>query len=143
MSVDLVGSILSMKADIYSQMDAQDEDTGALKKTWAFTKTLPCFAKGSISSSGSGGGVDKQKYTTRFKDTESIQIRVDKFVSHRDKITNIRNNNGQIIWFELNYPTNTPTVFEVVGNTPITDPFGNVLGYNLLAQRSENQTIGD
>lgn len=143
MSVDLVGSILSMKADIYSQMDAQDEDTGALKKTWAFTKTLPCFAKGSISSSGNGGGVDKQKYTTRFKDTESIQIRVDKFVSHRDKITNIRNNDGQIIWFELNYPTNTPTVFEVVGNTPITDPFGNVLGYNLLAQRSENQTIGD
>lgn len=143
MSVDLVGSILSMKADIYSQMDAQDEDTGALRKTWAFTKTLPCFAKGSISSSGSGGGVDKQKYTTRFKDTESIQIRVDKFVSHRDKITNIRNNDGQIIWFELNYPTNTPTVFEVVGNTPITDPFGNVLGYNLLAQRSENQTIGD
>ena len=142
MSVDLVGSILSMKADIYSQMDAQDEDTGALRKTWAFTKTLPCFAKGSVSSS-SGGGVDKQKYTTRFKDTESIQIRVDKFVSHRDKITNIRNNEGHVIWFELNYPTNTPTVFEVVGNTPITDPFGNVLGYNLLAQRSENQTIGD
>jgi hypothetical protein len=142
MSVDLVGSILSMKADVYSQMDAQDEDTGALRKTWAFTKTLSCFAKGSVSSS-SGGGKDKQTYTTRFKDTESIQIRVDKFVSHRDKITNIRNNEGDVIWFELNYPTNTPTVFEVVGNTPITDPFGNVLGYNLLAQRSENQTIGD
>jgi hypothetical protein len=131
-----------MKADVYSQMDAQDEDTGALRKTWAFTKTLSCFAKGSVSSSGNSGR-DKQKYTTRFKDTESIQIRVDKFVSHRDKITNIRNSEGQIIWFELNYPTNTPTVFEVVGNTPITDPFGNVLGYNLLAQRSENQTIGD
>jgi len=141
MSVDLVGSILSMKADVYSQMDTQDEDTGALRKTWAFTKTLPCFAKGSVSSSS--GGKDKQTYTTRFKDTESIQIRVDKFVSHRDKITNIRNNEGHVIWFELNYPTNTPTVFEVVGNTPITDPFGNVLGYNLLAQRSENQTIGD
>lgn len=142
MSVDLVSSILSMKADIYSQMDTQDEDTGALIKTWAFTTTLHCFAKGSISSQG-GSGMDKQKYTTRFKDTESIQVRVDQFVSHRDKITNIRNSEGKVIWFELNYPTNTPTVFEVVGNTPITDPFGNVLGYNLLAQRSENQTIGE
>jgi hypothetical protein len=142
MSVDLVGSILSMKADVYSQIDEQDEDTGALKKTWAFTKTVSCFAKGSISSQG-GSGMDKQKYTTRFKDTESIQIRVDQFVSHRDKITNIRNSEGKIIWFELNYPTNTSTVFEVVGNVPITDPFGNVLGYNLLAQRSENQTIGE
>ena len=142
MSVDLVGSILSMKADVYSQMDSQDEDTGALRKTWAFTKTVPCSAKGNISSTG-GRGSDKQKYATRFKDTEAIQIRVDQFVSHRDKITNIRNNDGKVIWFELNYPTNTPTVFEIVGNTPIVDPFGNVLGYNLLAQRSENQTIGE
>jgi hypothetical protein len=142
MNVDLVGSILSMKADVYSQMDVQDEDTGALKKTWAFTRTVSCFAKGSINSTG-GRGNDKQQYSTRFKDTEAIQIRVDQFVSHRDKISNIRNSNGQVIWFELNYPTNTPTVFEVVGNTPITDPFGNILGYNLLAQRSENQTIGE
>lgn len=142
MSVDLVGSILSMKADVYSQMDVQDEDTGALKKTWAYTKTVSCFAKGSINSAG-GRGNDKQKYTTKFKDTEAIQIRVDQFVSHRDKISNIRNAHGDVIWFELNYPSNTPTVFEIVGNTPITDPFGNLLGYNLLAQRSENQTIGE
>lgn len=142
MSVDLVNSILSMKADVYSQQDVQDPDTGALKKTWAFTQTVACFAKGSISST-SGRGTDKQKYSTKFKDTEAIQVRVDKFISHRDKITNIRNSSGEVIWFELNYPTNTPTVFEIVGNTPITDPFGNILGYNLMAARSENQTIGD
>jgi len=142
MSVDLVGSILSMKADVYSQMDSQDEDTGALRKTWAFTKTVPCFAKGNISSTG-GRGSDKQKYATRFKDTEAIQIRVDQFVSHRDKITNIRNNDGKVIWFELNYPTNTPTVFEIVSSTPITDPFGTLMAYNSIAKRSENQIIGD
>jgi len=139
---DLVNSILTMKADIYSQEDTQDEDTGALKKNWIFTDTVDCFAKGSVSSAGSRGQ-DKQQYTTKYKDTESIQIRVDKYINQRQKITNIRNKNGEVIWYELNYPTNTPTVFEIVGNTPITDPFGEILGWNLLAQRSENQTIGN
>jgi len=37
---------------------------------------------------------------------------------------------------------NTPTVFEVISSTPITDPFGNVLAYNSVAKRSENQEIG-
>jgi hypothetical protein len=47
-----------------------------------------------------------------------------------------------VIWTELDAPTETPTVFEVVGTTPITDPFGSVLGYNSTLKRSENQQIG-
>ena len=43
---------------------------------------------------------------------------------------------------ELNYPTNTPTVFEVIGSTPVTDGFGTVIAYNSVVKRSENQTIG-
>jgi hypothetical protein len=49
---------------------------------------------------------------------------------------------GHPIWTEINYPNETPTVFEVIGTTPITDPFGNVLAYNSSMKRSENQQIG-
>jgi hypothetical protein len=141
MLTDLVGTILSMKVDIYVQQDSQDSDTGALKKNWVLDRTVQCFAKGNISNSSTGRGSDRQKYGTRYRDVESISVRVGEFISHREKLVNIRSQKDETLWFELNYPTSTPTVFEVVGNTPIMDPFGSVLGYNLMCARSENQTI--
>ncbi len=47
-----------------------------------------------------------------------------------------------LIIYLINFPTETPTVFEVVGVTPITDPFGRTIGYNSAMRRSENQQIG-
>jgi hypothetical protein len=71
-----------------------------------------------------------------------IQIRTTEKITMRHKITNIRNKQNEVIWTELNYPSDTPTVFEVVGVTPIMDPFGVQLGFNIVAKRSENQTVG-
>ena len=71
-----------------------------------------------------------------------IQVRTSEKLTMREKVTNIRDAYGNVIWTEINFPTETPTVFEVVGTTPITDPFGSVLGYNSSMKRSENQQIG-
>ena len=71
-----------------------------------------------------------------------LQIRTSEKITLREKITNIRDKEGTVICEELNFPTNTPTVFEVMGITPMTDPLGGVLGYNSTVKRSENQTIG-
>jgi hypothetical protein len=138
---NLVDSILNMKMDIYVQLDEQDPDTGAMKKTWAYSKTLPCYAKGIISNS-STRTADKQMMGNTYVNQQMIEIRTLDRITIRDKITNIRDADGTIIWTELDYPTETPTVFELMGNTPITDPFGGVMGYNSLARRSENQVIG-
>ena len=71
-----------------------------------------------------------------------IQIRTVDKINMRHKITNIRNKDNEVIWTELNYPSDTPTVFEVVGVTPIMDPFGTIMAYNTVVKRSENQTVG-
>ena len=71
-----------------------------------------------------------------------IQVRTAERLTSREKVTNIRNAEGLYIWTEINFPTETPTVFEVIGTTPITDPFGRVVGYNTAMKRSENQQIG-
>lgn len=138
----IVNSILNMKADIYVQSDTQDPNTGAIKKEWAYSRTVPCHAKGIISNSGSGRGGDKQILNTRYTNEQSIEIRSEQKITYREKVTNIRNAKDQVIWTELNYPNETPTVFEISGVTPINDPFGNSLGYNMIAKRSENQQIG-
>jgi len=103
---------------------------------------MPCAAKGMISNSGTGRGGDKQILNNKYANEQMIEIRTVDQITYREKVTNVRDMSENVIWKELNYPTNTPTVFEVISSTPITDPFGNVLAYNSVAKRSENQEIG-
>lgn len=140
---NLVDSIFNMKVDVYLQEDYQDQNTGAIKKSWIYDKTIPCFAKGMISNSSTTRSGDNQTMSSKYTDKQTIEIRTQSRLTYRQKITNIRDSSGNVIWFELNYPNDTPTVFEIASSTPITDPFGTLMAYNSIAKRSENQTIGD
>lgn len=127
--------------DVYVQQDVQDPDTGAIKKEWLYSRTISCYARGVITSGGARAS-DVQTMSNRYTNKESIEIRSYENVTLREKVTNIRDSSDRVIWAELNYPTETPTVFEIIATTPITDPFGGILGYNCSARRSENQVIG-
>ncbi len=138
----LIASILPMQLDLYIQTNSQDPNTGAMSKEWNYNQTLSCSAKGNITSSGASQGSDRQIIDNKYTNQQMIQIRTIEKINIRHKITNIKNKNGGYLWTELDYPSETPTVFEVVGTTPISDPFGNIIGYSTTAKRSENQQIG-
>ncbi len=138
----LIDSVLSMKMDIYRQSEKQNPDTGAIVKEWNYYKTLECHAKGMISNSFSTRSGDSQKFNNKYTNEQTIQVRTSEKITVREKITNIRDSKNNVIWTEIDFPSDTPTVFEVVGTTPITDPFGSVIGYNSNLKRSENQQIG-
>ena len=140
--MSLATSLMPMKLDIYLQLDTQDENTGSIKKEWVYTRTVPCSAKGIVSNSGSGRSGDKQTFNNKYTNEQMLEIRTPEQITYREKISNIRDMAGNVVWKEINYPNNTSTVFEVISSTPITDPFGNVLAYNSVAKRSENQEIG-
>ena len=142
MAYGLVDSILSMKLDVYRQIDLQDPDTGAIKKEWLYQKTIPCHAKGVISNSATSRSSDRQVFDNKYKNDQQIQVRTSERLTPRDKVTNVRDSQNNPIWTEINFPNETPTVFEVIGVTPLTDPFGKVIGYNSAMKRSENQQIG-
>lgn len=142
MNGDLIGSLLSMSAEVYRQFEGQDPETGSIIKEWQYHRTIDCHAKGVISNSSTTRSSDKQTFDNRYKNEQRIQIRTSDKLTVREKVTNIKDHHGEVIWKELNFPTETPTVFEVVGTTPITDPFGTILGYNSVLHRSENQQIG-
>jgi hypothetical protein len=131
-----------MKMDVYKQFDSQNSETGALVKEWNYHKTIPCHAKGVISNSATARSGDRQSFSNKYDNEQVIQIKTIEKITLREKITNITDKNNNVIWEELNFPTNTPTVFEVVGTTPVTDPFGSVIAYNSVLKRSENQQIG-
>lgn len=140
--MELIASILPMQLDLYIQTNSQDPNTGAMSKEWNYNQTLSCSAKGNISNSGASQGSDRQVIDNKYTNHQMIQIRTIEKINIRHKITNIKNKNGGYPWTELNYPLETPTVFEVVGTTPISDPFGNIIGYSTTAKRSESQKIG-
>jgi hypothetical protein len=140
--MDIVTSVLTMRMDIYVQSDSQDENTGAIKREWNYSSTMDCHVKGVISNSVSVRSGDQQVMNSKYKNEQTLQIRTLEKLSLRQKITNIRNKNGDYLWTELDYPSDTPTVFEIIGSTPIMDPFGTIIGYNSTAKRSENQQIG-
>lgn len=142
MGGDLIESLLTMKMDIYRQYEAQDTDTGAIKKEWNYVRTIPCSAKGIISNSSSSRSGDKQVIGNKYLNEQYLEVRTLERLTSRDKIYNITDQFGKTIWKEINFPTETPTVFEVIGTTPITDPFGNIIAYNSSLKRSENQQIG-
>ena len=140
--MDIVTSVMPMQLDVYVQSDTQDINTGAIKREWSYSSTIDCHVKSVIRNSTSVRGSDQQVINNKYKNEQTLQIRTVSKLSLRQKITNIRNKNGKYLWTELDYPSDTPTVFEIVGSTPIMDPFGNLLGYNSSAKRSENQQIG-
>ena len=139
---DLIDSVLSMQLDVYRQTEIQDPDTGAIKREWSYHRTLDCHAKGVISNSATTRSSDKQVFSNKYMNDQIIQVRTSEKLTMREKVTNIRDAAGNVIWAEANFPTETPTVFEVIGTTPVTDPFGIVIAYNSSMKRSENQQIG-
>jgi hypothetical protein len=138
----IIDSVLSMRLDVYRQIDQQDPDTGAIKKEWIYQKSMDCHAKGTISNSATTRSSDKQIFDNRYANDQQVQVRTTERLTSRDKVSNIRDQKNNPIWTEINFPSDTPTVFEVVGVTPITDPFGRLIGYNSTLKRSENQQLG-
>jgi hypothetical protein len=139
---NIVEATFSMSLDLYRQSDIQDPNTGAIKKEWSYEKTISCYAKGVISNSSSSRSGDRQVFNNRYENTQYVDVRTTDKLNTRFKVTNICGPSGKPIWTELDYPTETPTVFELIGSTPLTDAFGNILGYNSSLKRSENQQIG-
>lgn len=140
--IGLVESVMSMTMDVYRQSELQDPNTGAIKREWSYYKTVNCHVKGVISNSATTRSSDKQTFNNKYTNEQLIQVRTIDKLTGREKVTNIKDSTGKVIWTELDYPTETPTVFEVIGTTPMMDALGRVIGYSSNMMRSENQTIG-
>lgn len=108
---NLIDSLLSMKLDVYRQIDSQDTNTGAIKrmdfiKQWIAMQRV-------ISNSATSRGSDRQVFSNRYSNEQILQIRTLDRLTARDKITNIRDSSNRPIWTEINYPNETPTVLKL------------------------------
>lgn len=134
-------------------VNQQDPDSGEIIRVWqpntqddpdtveneaADLESFDCIARGIME-----GGIRVAGTTERFSElyeaVDYVLITYGKNVklSRRDRITNIRQKNGEVIWVEEE--TDTPTVFAVTGVTPIVDPFGKHIENRAMLERVEAQ----
>ncbi len=94
----IVDSVLSMNLDVYRQSEIQDTETGAILKNWNYHRTLSCHAKGIISNTATSGSGNKQVFSNKYMDEQVIQIRTSEKLTAREKVTNIRDAEDNVIW---------------------------------------------
>lgn len=162
----LASAKMSMLADIVKPSSApevtgtghweevQDPDSGAIIRVWVDVSDnpntpiveggrisdVPCLARGVI-----GGGLAGQGTTQRFDDIYQniewikVQFPANYVITIHDKVTNIRDGQGNLIWRDFTRDGNPATVFNVMGVTPVIGPFGKIAEWTTLLKRSSVQ----
>lgn len=128
----------AMKMDLYRVQVAQDPNSGEITRKWSYTETIPCLAK-SIISSGVRTPSNDRTISDRYMIEEIVKVMTLQKLPRNAKITNIRDLNDNVLWEEAEISGNPPTIFDIVGSTPIIDGFGQILEYENTLQRSDIQ----
>jgi len=134
----------------------QDADSGAIVKRWVdnsvtsvneqrgglIMPNVELMARGVID-----GGIRVAGTTERFGnqyvnvDFVKATFGAGTSITKRDQVTNIRSKRdlGVAVWREEEISGFPPTTFNVMGVTPVFDPFSNLVEYAVLLERSEVQ----
>lgn len=158
----------NMKADVLRQWDTtnapttagywtsrQDPITLEILRVWvpvdtdtvtAGTQTwsINCEAR-PITSSGIRALGSAENWGMLYESEEYITLKFSSgdVLSKRDRITNVRNAAGKVIWVEEEAPMVSgafkPTIFDVKGIVPLIDPFGNHIESMAVLERSDIQ----
>lgn len=128
----------------------QDPDSGAIERVWVpdndeetpGTQELvfPCMVRG-VTNGGIRVAGTTQRYSELYENIDWAMITFPKSVilTKRDRLTEISDSKGNIIWREEEMEGSPPTVFLVMGATPVIDPFGRHVENTALLQRAQVQ----
>lgn len=141
-------------------VDKQDPLTGEIVRVWepypddqttpdvnetATFGTIKCLARGIVD-----GGIRVAGTTERFGDTyENIDyvkmwLPARTIVTKRDRITNITNPGGHVLWIDEEYDDNNPltlpkaSMYNVNGVTPLFDAFNKLVEWFVLLERAQD-----
>lgn len=131
----LITAKYNMTFDVMSITVIQ-KPSGAIDRTWAVSATgVSGMARG-IQGQGVRVVGSTERWSDNYSDVEVVKLRTQHKLSKRDRVINIRSSNGTIAWDE---DSGVGTQFEVLGSTPIFDPWGNLVEYDVMLQRAEGQ----
>jgi hypothetical protein len=131
----------------------QNPDSGALLREWVDDDPntvgtveggaiigVPCIVRG-ITGNGIKGVGNTQSFDQIYQNIEWLRMQVPAgySITKRDKVTRIRDLDGNILWKEEEAEGTPASVYSVMGVTPVVGPFGKAIEYEILLKRSEVQ----
>lgn len=162
MVVCLTSARFNMKADILRQsaetetpegewVISHDPDSNEIIRVWepndnaepnpdSQLTTFKCIARGIVTTGLNAQGTG-EKFGELYDASDFVRINFPPNVrlTRRDRVTNIRDAKGNIIWVEEERTDGAPTIFQVMGVTPVLDPFGKHIENSALLERAETQ----
>lgn len=168
MGICLTGAAFSMTADVKRQHNdnpddpsdngswvmVQDPDTGEITRVWksfdnpdtpdvdesVTGESFPCLARG-ILSTGIRNASATQNWSEVYRATDIVQLQFPANVVLRrnDRVLNIRDSKGKIVWREEEAVDAPGTVFIVNGVVAIMDAFNNHIKNFALLERADAQ----
>jgi len=135
-----INTFMNMNCDVYVQKNAQS-DSGAVTRQWVYDKTIICKAMPVQNKSGRSVTDDKN-YTTGVQGyNEDVHVKLQSPIrlSKRWRITNIIASDGERVFVEPDKFELNDTIFDVVSNHPVMDPFGKIAYYEINLRRTQVQ----
>lgn len=139
LNASFITSIMNVKADIYTQTNSQDPNTGAITRQWVYYKTIQCKVEPIKSAGASTRGDSKTfaKSGDAFGYVEKLQLKIKttQLLSKRWRIENIRSSDNQQVFVEIDRNGKPDSIFEVFSSHAVLDPFGKVSYFEANLQR--------
>jgi hypothetical protein len=120
---------------------SQDTNTGAIKRSWEFSKRIQCRVDTIVESGASVEGVYK-KSGEKYKEEMRLKVKTIDRLSTRYRLQNFTNRDGHTIYFEVDQIDNPATIFEIEATAPIMDAFGRIVFYESTVRRVGVQDDG-
>lgn len=134
-----------MLADVYHPVIEQSP-YGGQSKSWILDRTIAgnFIAAGAETKEEIVVNIDLTQESLllcRVKSDIRISDREDNNVLTNVLVTNIRDAEGNLIYYETDEAIIEPTVYEIATQQPVINPFGKAEYYRLILRRSENQRV--
>lgn len=129
-----------MRCDIYVQKNAQSQ-SGAVTRQWEYDQTISCKALPVANKSGSGK-VDGKSYgkgTEGYHEDVHVKLQSPIRLSKRWRISNVVSADGERVFIETDKIGLEDTIFDILSNHPVLDPFGKIAYYEINLRRAQVQ----
>lgn len=133
----VISTIMNMTADIYIQQNVQST-SGVMQRKWIYDKTIPCKAM-PVSNKGGKSTTDDKIFTTGpsgYSEDVHVKFQSPILLSKRWRVSNIKSSDNIPVFEEQDLIGNPDTIFEIISNHPVLDPFGKVSYYEVNLRRA-------
>jgi len=135
----LSSALYPLKADVQRKVRVVDENTGQTRSSWVYQRTIECQISPFVSTSFKAQPTN-EVFNEVYEKVQYLKMKTPMGLPRDVRITNIRGENGEVIYKEFELAGNPPTNYNTMGSAAILDPFGSVVQYDTLLQRATDQS---